>query len=129
MSLRGDFRRSALQPNSVVMSWPYDADGDVLRQLKDGGFDFSQPTLIDFEVDFQSWPPSPTAFATLSRHYPSFKIYEPDDEHEGYLHFQVYALVTYELVTSVQIAVTELMAPFRGECCSWGVLVTPPSTS
>jgi len=113
----------------MVMSWPNDADGDVLRKLKEGGFDFSQPTLIDFEVDFKTWPPSPTALATLSRLYPSLKVYEPDDEHDGYLHFQLYALVTYELVTNIQSEVTELMAPFGGECCSWGILVAPPSTS
>jgi len=62
------------------MSWPTDADGDVLRRLQNGGFDFSKPTLIDFNV-------------------------------------------TYELVMNVQSEVTELMAPFRGECSSWGVLV------
>ena len=39
----------------------------------------------------------------------------------GYLEFQVYALVSYELVTNTQRHVTELMAPFRGVCCSWGV--------
>jgi|SRR5581483_3884573 len=100
------------------MRWPNGADGDVLRKLNDGGFDFSQPTLIEFEVDFQSWPPSPLAFATLSRHYPSLTRHEPDDEDEGYLQLQVYALVTYELVTNVQNEVTELRAPFRGECCS-----------
>ncbi len=65
------------------MGWPNDADGDVLRQLNDGGFDFSQPTLNDFEVDFESWPSSPLAMATLWRHYPSLKCHEPDDEHEG----------------------------------------------
>jgi len=107
------------------MSWPGDADGDVLRRLQNGGFDFSTPTLIDFNVDFQNWPPPPAAVSVLSRHYPSLKVYEPDGEYGGYLKFQVYALVTYELVTNIQSEVTELMAPFQGECSSWGVLVTP----
>jgi len=103
------------------MSWPTDADGDVLRALQDGGFDFSKPTLIDFNVDFQNRPPPPAALNVLSRHYPSLEICEPDGEADGYLLFQVYALVTYELVMNVQSEVTELMAPFQGECSSWGV--------
>ena len=36
------------------MTWPSDADGDVLRRLEQSGFHFSKSTLIDFNVDFQS---------------------------------------------------------------------------
>jgi hypothetical protein len=110
------------------MNWSSDADGDVLRQLASGGFDFSKPTLIDFEVDFPSRPPPPTAITTLSREYPSLRVYDPEGEHEGYLQSQVYAHVTYELVTNIQVGMTELMAPFNGECSSWGVLCDPPPT-
>jgi len=56
------------------------------------------------------------------------EVYEPDGEHEGYFQFQVYALVTYELVMNVQSEVSELMTPFQGECSSWGVLFTPQTT-
>jgi hypothetical protein len=45
------------------------------------------------------------------------------------LHCRGYAVVAssrYALVTNIQSAVTELMAPFRGECSSWGVLCDPP---
>ena len=37
----------------------------------------------------------------------------------GYLQFQGFALVTYELVTNVQHEITDLMAPYHGECSSW----------
>ncbi len=107
------------------MNWPNDADGDVLRRLQESGFDLSKATLIDFNVDFQIWPPPTEAVALLSREYPSLKLYPPDDNGDGYLQFQVYALASYELVMNVQSHVTELMAPFKGECDSWGILQEP----
>jgi hypothetical protein len=111
------------------MSWPADVDGDVLRSLEEGGFDFASPALIDFNVDFQHWPPARAAIEALARHYPGLEVHDPEGEEEvGYLQFQVYALVTYELVMNIQSEVTELMAPFRGECSSWGLLVTPPNS-
>jgi Regulator of ribonuclease activity B len=104
-----------------AMDWPADVDGDVLRALQDAGFDFSKPTLIDFNVDFRNWPPPQAALTELSRHHPSVEVIEPDEDHDGYLLFQVYALVTYELVMNIQNEVTERMTPFQGECSSWGV--------
>jgi hypothetical protein len=105
------------------MSWPNDVDGDLFRTLAESGFDFAKPTLIDFNVSFRSWPPSPHAVARLCRDYPSVVMYEPESDIDGFLQFQVYALVTYEFVTNIQSEVTEMMAPFRGECSTWGVLV------
>jgi hypothetical protein len=103
-------------------AFPDDADGDALRRLGENGFDFSRKILIDFNVDFEAWPPSNKAVAILASEYPSTRVYEPDGADEGYVHFQVYAQVTYDLVTMVQRHVTKLMMPFRGECNSWGVM-------
>src|SRR5580765_6067258 len=105
-----------------LMSFPDDVDGDVLRRLEESGFDFSKKTLIDFNVDFECWPPATKAVSLLSAEYPSTKVYEPEDGDLGYVHFQVYDLVTYDLVTTVQKYVTELMTPVHGQCNSWGVL-------
>ncbi len=41
-----------------VLEWPADPGGDGLTALQDLGFDFSRPTLIDFNVNLQNWPPS-----------------------------------------------------------------------
>lgn len=110
-----------------MTSFPNDADGDVLRGLSESGFDFSQRCLVDFNVDFEEWPPSSAGIRALSKQHPSIKVYDPDGQNRGYLLFQVYDFLTYELVTRVQAEVTELMAPFGGECVSWGVLHTPSS--
>jgi hypothetical protein len=49
-----------------------------------------------------------------------------DDDRDGYLEFQVYALVSYELIKNIQSYVTELMSPYRGVCSSWEILPTSP---
>lgn len=109
-----------------VMRWLADPDGDALMRLAEDGFDFSKPGLVEFSVDFRSWPPPRGAMACLSRDYPSASVCVTDDDHDGYLEFQVYALVSYELVTNIQSYVTELMAPYHGVCASWGVVRSAP---
>jgi hypothetical protein len=110
---------------TTVVDWPQDADGDGLRALKNRGFDFAKPSLIDFNVEFQSWPPHREALRRLARDYPSATVCSQDGDQTGHLEFQVYALVTYELVTNTQSHVTDLMAPYKGRCSSWGVHFTP----
>lgn len=104
-----------------------DPDADALMRLAEDGFDFSKPGIVEFSVDFRSWPPPRGAMACLSRDYPSASVCVTDDDHDGYLEFQVYALVSYELVTNIQSYVTELMAPYHGVCSSWGVVRSTPS--
>jgi hypothetical protein len=38
------------------VDWPNDADGDVLRRLKENGFEFDKEVEIDFNIDFNHWP-------------------------------------------------------------------------
>ena len=104
------------------MTWPNDADGDVLRRLEENGFDFSKEYEIDFNVDFDNWPPPDEAINKIKEHYPNIEKIEPDEEYEGYLLFQVKTKINYELVTSIQRKVTELVKQYGGVCESWGVL-------
>lgn len=101
--------------------WPQDPHGDGLRGLYENGFDFSKPVVIDFKVFFGAWPAHKDAMLRLCREYSSVSSCGTDDECGGFLEFQVYALLTYELVTSTTSYVTELMSPYRGACLSWGV--------
>ena len=102
--------------------WPNDADGDVLRRMKQKGFDFSKPHLIDFNVDFEDWPPADEAVEWLKREYPSSIVHPPTEEMNGYVQFQVFERLSYELVAGTQSYVTEKMSKFGGYCESWGVL-------
>ena len=110
----------------LVATWPNDADGDVFRRLAEHGFDFSKSHTIDFNVDFDGWPPSPKAVELLRSTYGDIKLYEPDDLGNGYALFNIYGPVTYETVTAVQRRVTTAMQPFGGRCESWGVLQYTP---
>jgi Regulator of ribonuclease activity B len=111
-----------------VVGWrPRDVDGEALDKLKENGFDFSKPRLVEFTVDFSSWPPHREAMKRLARDYPSVAVCRVNGDRDGYLEFQVYALVSYELVTNIQSHVTELMAPYNGVCSSWAVLPTAPT--
>ena len=102
--------------------WPDDVDGDVLRQMEEGGFDFSLAADIDFNIDFEAWPPSVQFMAELAAHYPDAEVVDPeeDDDGDGYVQVVVRDFLTYELVMRVQGELTALAAPYGGVCESWG---------
>ena len=102
--------------------WPNDVDGDVLRRMEESGFDFSKSHEIDFNVDFDRWPPMPEALALIRLRYPNTVVHEPFGEDRGYVQFQVHARVTYDLVMRIQRETSALMADFGGYCQSWGVM-------
>jgi hypothetical protein len=103
------------------MSWPSDADGDVFRRLESNGFDFSKSYAVDYNVDFDSWPPHPAAVDLLRSEYGNIEANESDDGEAGYVQFRIIGPVTYEGVTSVQRRVTSTLQAYGGVCESWGV--------
>jgi hypothetical protein len=104
------------------MSWPDDADGDVFRRLVEHGFDFSKPHTVDYNVDFDAWPPTQVALDILRSMFGTIRVFEPDDESSGYIQFQIHGPVSYEAVTSTQRKVTAAMVTHGGICESWGVM-------
>jgi len=104
------------------VNWPNDADGDVLRRIDADGFDFSKSYTVDYNIDFESWPPAPAAFELLKAQYGNIEVYEPDEDYAGYVQFQINAPITYEGVTSIQRNASSAMQPFGGVCGSWGIL-------
>jgi hypothetical protein len=115
------------QLHRKVPCGPPDVDREALEKLRDNGFDFSKSRLIDFTVDFKSWPPHRGALRLLRHDYPSVAFCTIEEGEAGYLEFQVYAVLSYELVTNIQRYVTELMAPYHGACSSWSVLTSSPN--
>lgn len=102
--------------------WPNDADGDVFRRMQKSGFDFDKAVDIDFNIDFDSWPPSEELINMLRSHFKHVEIYSPDSSGDGYVNFVLNAVPTYELVIFIQKSVSEMAARFGGVCESWGVL-------
>jgi hypothetical protein len=108
--------------SSAPTVWPNDADGDVLRRLAANGFDFQAKHSIDFNVDFDTWPPSQEFVTQLGAHYDKVEVIDPDDDGDGYVLFVIKSKLSYELVMFVQDAVSALAAPYGGKCETWGVL-------
>ena len=108
----------------LMNTWPNDVDGDVLRRLDAHHFDFSKPSLVDFNIDFEHWPPKPEAIEVLKSHFSSIELVNPDDDFDdgGYVLICIEDIVSYELVINTQNMLTELMRPFGGWCESWGVM-------
>ncbi len=104
------------------MNWPNNADGDVFRRLNDSNFNFSIKNTIDFNIDFDNWPPQSDVVNRLQKKYSRIKIIEPDDEYSGYISFQIHNKLTYNLVIRIQKDISELVKPFGGICESWGVM-------
>jgi len=104
-----------------MSKWPETADGDVFRSIEASGFDFSIEHKIDFNVDFDSWPPSQDAIDIIYELYPNAKINEPDSEYDGDVSFIITALLEYEMIIRIQDEVTRTVAPYGGVCESWGV--------
>jgi hypothetical protein len=102
--------------------WPDDADGGVFRNLASEGFDFSAPHSVDYNIDFESWPPPAAALEWLHAEFGELRIFPPDDEMNGYVEFKVVGPLTYEGVTSMQRRVSAAMESFGGVCESWGVM-------
>jgi len=110
------------------MSWPNDADGDVLRRLEADNFDFGKEFFVVFNVDFDNWPPPQEAVDLLKSRYANVQVIDPDEEDleegefDGYIVFQINNRVNYEFVTKTQTEATRLMHRFGGWCDSWGVM-------
>jgi len=104
------------------MDWPDDADGDVLRRLRAGGFEFDREIEVDFNIDFEDWPPNPTLLAELAEAFPGATISLED----GDVLVQLTAQLTYPFLIEMQETLTQLARPYGGHCDSWGVLWDPP---
>ena len=106
----------------LTSDWPDDADGGVFQRLRANGFDFSKCHSVDYNVDFEAWPPAKVALSLLEEMFGTIKVYEPDGHGVGYVQFQVLAPVTYAGVTTIQRNVSAALLPYGGVCDSWGVL-------
>jgi hypothetical protein len=104
------------------VQFPDDVDGDVLRRLEKAGLDFSRPQTVDFNIDFNCWPPATEALNILRAKYGSIEVVEPEENYSGYVLIQAQALVNYPFVAGTQKETTTLMSKFGGVCESWGVL-------
>lgn len=110
-----------------VNAWPNDADGDVLRVLKERNFDFTVAHEVEFNIDFKHWPLKPQIKAQISEMLPDSRFidieeaYLEPDEPPGYVLTKVKGFVNYDFVIQEQQRLTQLFAELDGVCESWAV--------
>jgi hypothetical protein len=109
------------------MPWPANADGDVFRRLEASGFNFDAEHVVDYNVDFESWPPPQAALAVLRENYPNAQVQEPEGGLGGYALFQELGHLSCLRVIEVQEIVTAAMHPYGGVCESWCVMQEAPA--
>ena len=105
------------------MTWPNDADGDVFRRLENDNFSFNKTHIIEFFIDFESWPLTEDNINKIINIYPNIEIIDSNDKNnsDGYMSFEIKDILTYDLVIDVQNTVTEQMSFVQGRCESWEV--------
>ena len=105
------------------MDFPGDAHGDALRRIyADEDFNPENEYLIDFNVDFNSWPPSNEAIKILEAKYGKVDYYEDDDGKDGYLNVQINGLVSYDFIISKMDEISEMIENEDGYSNCWGVM-------
>lgn len=102
--------------------WPNDDDGQVLRRLRDKGFDFSKRYVIDFVIDFESWPPDAQVRQNILKEFPNTVEYTDEESGLSTLIVKIENFLTYRFVVEAQARLTELASEAGGWCDSWGVL-------
>ena len=57
--------------------------------MENSGFDLSTPHIVEFNVDFDSWPPPDEAISLLRTHFGTLEVLGPEESGEGYVQFRV----------------------------------------
>ncbi|GAA0532613.1 enoyl reductase-like protein [Rhizomicrobium palustre] len=104
------------------MTWPPDLDGDVFRRLDAAKFDFSKSYKIEFNVEFENWPPPDQAIDKIWQLYPEAQLDKVVDASAPYILISLCHVLTYEFVMGVQKKISDILSEFGGVCDSWGVL-------
>jgi len=126
------------------MNWPDTKDGKLFKRLERQGVNFSKPHYIEFNVDFEHWPPPLTVITQLKSKFGNVNVFEPtyieegqeqslegldqsqeglDQPQEGYIALKTFTKVTYEFVITTQQEITDAMRPYGGYCNTWGILI------
>jgi len=101
--------------------WPNDADGDALRRIWSDGVDFSKLHLIDFQVDFNKWPPSNEALQIL-HNFQKVRLIHTGEHEDGYVEISMLMRLGYDEVIGMEKLLTILLREYSGFCECWGMM-------
>ena len=102
-----------------------DVDGDVLRRLEAGGFDFSKPTDVEFYC-YASDVKTAENIAELMQGVGFIAdVYEDEEEDSVSVYFKKQMLLTYDAVIAEQKKADERLIAFDTNCDGWMVGIVP----
>lgn len=114
------------------MHFPDDQNGEVLQEMKESGFDFTQDHLVDFFAVFHNEADADKVakvfLAKLEGGEPFLKIetrpYTDGDEKSDGIELQIskVMLVTYESITEFEVQFRKLAEANNGYTDGWGVM-------
>lgn len=107
--------------NQRMLTFPNDANGDVLRRMQSQGDDLSKPRNIDFEFIFQT-EPNAKSFAKEAAKVPGTKVKSSRYEERRMWETTVtkHMLPTYENITNMEESLTRTAKLHDGEPDGWG---------
>ena len=96
----------------------------MLRRLFAKGLDFSKSYVVEFNVDFEVWPPPLEALQILQAEFSGAEVCEDTECGGGCVLFKLISKLTYNLVIETQAKATELVDQYGGRCESWVYCMT-----
>ncbi len=106
------------------MSFPNDANGELLALMQAEGIDLNQQYMIDFYVVFADKESATAAAARVSQEYPDAGVFVnfSDDAQMWELRLQQEMQPEHERITTIEMVLAKLCKQFKGKTDGWGML-------
>lgn len=111
------------------ISYPDDADGDVLRAMAESGVDMAQPLTIEFVIDAPSEQHAKAIEKDLAAAgHPAVADYEDGDEEEGIdpgwvVSVELQMVPDYQRIIDLQDELNRIASAHDGQVDGWGAMV------
>ncbi len=106
------------------MSFPNNANGELLELMQGEGIDLSQPNMLDFYVLFGSEKQGQLAADAVKPAFADAGLFLNFDEEtqQWELRLQCEMVPEYDAICAIEAKLSELCKPFKGKLDGWGML-------
>ncbi|WP_028115725.1 ribonuclease E inhibitor RraB [Ferrimonas senticii] len=106
------------------MSFPNDANGELLELMQGEGIDLSQSYMLDFYVIFAEEQQANDAAARVAREFEGAGLFVnfADDANMWELRLQQEMVPEYDAITAIETLLNKLCKQFKGKTDGWGML-------
>ncbi|SHH97406.1 ribonuclease E inhibitor RraB [Ferrimonas marina] len=106
------------------MTFPNDANGELLALMQGEGIDLAQAYMLDFYVLFGSEKQGQLAVDGVRSQFPHAALFLNHSEETGQweLRLQQEMVPDYDAINGVEAKLAEQCRPFKGKLDGWGML-------